>query len=394
VSRLLSFVIFLGIATGITSAIHYYLWVRLVRDTGLVGPGRTAATVTIIALSVSLPLVAAIGRMVQHPLAKPLIWTGYIWMGLMFLSFICFVGIDVVRVLVAGGRKLFLDAGPLPDPERRAALMRMIGGGVTLTSLASGAAGIWLARATPSVKRVPVKLARLPRALTGFKLVQLTDIHVGPTIGKEWLQAVVDRVNALSPDAVAITGDLVDGGVDELKDGVSPLAKLKARHGVFFVTGNHEYYSGVDGWLRELRRLGVRVLRNERVTIGDGDDSFELAGVDDWTARQFGGDHGADLEKALRGYDPARELVLLAHQPKAIFEAAANKVGLQISGHTHGGQIWPWGYLVRLAQPYVQGLARHGPTQIYVSRGTGYWGPPMRLGAPPEITCLELEAAV
>lgn len=197
------------------------------------------------------------------------------------------------------------------------------------------------------------------------------------------------RTNALEPDVIAITGDLVDGTVEDLREHVAPLAGLRAKHGVYFVTGNHEYYSGVDAWIAELSRIGVRVLRNERVEIRVGDDAIDLAGVDDFSARRVPG-HGPDLKRALEGRDPARELILLAHQPRAIEEASRLGVGLQLSGHTHGGQIWPWTYLVYLQQPYVSGLHRHGDAQVYVSRGTGYWGPPMRLGADAEITKLTL----
>jgi predicted MPP superfamily phosphohydrolase len=203
---------------------------------------------------------------------------------------------------------------------------------------------------------------------------------------------VVDSVNALQPDVVAITGDLVDGSVSRLAPHVAPLARLRARHGVFFVTGNHEYYAGVEEWCTHLGELGVRVLRNERVRIGDGEHSFDLAGVDDYAGRHFGHGHGADIERALSGRDETRELVLLAHQPRAVVEAERAGVGLQISGHTHGGQIWPFNYLVRLQQPVTSGLVRFGRSLIYVSNGTGYWGPPMRLGSPAEITQLVLEA--
>jgi hypothetical protein len=196
-------------------------------------------------------------------------------------------------------------------------------------------------------------------------------------------------VNALTPDVVAITGDLVDGSVEALREHVAPLAKLKAAHGVFFVTGNHEYYSGVDEWLDELRRLGIRVLRNESVTLSRGAAAVELAGIDDHASGRFPG-HGPDLRRALKDRDPRRPVVLLAHQPVAVHEAAAFDVDLQLSGHTHGGQLWPWGYLVRLQQKYLNGLYRIGNTLLYVSCGTGYWGPPMRLGAPAEITELTL----
>jgi predicted MPP superfamily phosphohydrolase len=243
------------------------------------------------------------------------------------------------------------------------------------------------------VRRVRVRLARLPRAQHGLTIVQITDLHVGPTIGREVVEDIVTRTNALTPDIVAITGDLVDGSVAELRAAVAPLANLRARHGVFFVTGNHEYFSGAEAWLNELPRLGIRVLGNERVSIGEGDASFDLGGIEDRSAHRYGGlSPEAALARALDGRDPKRELVLLAHQPRSMLDAAAFGVGLQISGHTHGGQIWPFGYLVRLQQGFFPGLHRHGDAQIYVSRGTGYWGPPMRLAEPAELTHLTLES--
>jgi predicted MPP superfamily phosphohydrolase len=196
---------------------------------------------------------------------------------------------------------------------------------------------------------------------------------------------------AQRPDVIVLTGDLVDGSVEALAQHVAPLGQLRARYGVYFITGNHEYYSGVDAWLAHLMTLGIRPLRNERVTLGEGPMALELAGIDDWTASHFGGGHGADLPRALAGRDTNRELILLAHQPKAVHEAAEHGVGLMLSGHTHGGQIFPFGVLVRLAQPFVRGLHSVGETQIYVNRGTGYWGPPMRLGSAPEITLVTLQ---
>jgi predicted MPP superfamily phosphohydrolase len=235
-------------------------------------------------------------------------------------------------------------------------------------------------------------------------LVQLTDLHVGDILGREWLEGIVERVNELKPDLIAITGDLADGTVARLSQTVACLARLEAAHGVYFVTGNHEYFSGVEQWLEHLPSLGIRVLRNERVGIGEGAVSFDLAGIDDHHgARRMavhgpagarrGAGHGPDLKRAVAGRDLRRELILLAHQPVAIFEASRLGVGLQLSGHTHGGQIWPMKYLVRLQQPYISGLVQHGPTQLYVSEGTGFWGPPMRLGTTSEITRITLRAA-
>jgi predicted MPP superfamily phosphohydrolase len=248
--------------------------------------------------------------------------------------------------------------------------------GVSGAALASGTRPV-------GVKEVKVALGKLPRVLDGYTIAQITDIHVGPTIGRAFIEEIVAKVNAVRPDLVAITGDLVDGSVAELGDFVRPLEKLRAKDGVFFVTGNHEYYSGANEWIRFLEALGIKVLANERVPIR-GDVGFDLAGVHDYSAGRFG--DGPDLKKALLGRDPARALVLLAHQPKHILEAAELGVDLQLAGHTHGGQLWPWAYLVKLQQPYVAGLHLHGRAQIYVSSGTGYWGPPMRMLAPAEIT--------
>src|SRR5262249_39462489 len=189
---------------------------------------------------------------------------------------------------------------------------------------------------------------------------------------------------------IFITGDLVDGSVEELADQVEPLGKLAARYGVYFVTGNHEYYSGVEEWCRHLPKLGIRVLRNERVSLGDARASIHLAGRDDYGSSRAGASHGYDLDRALAGRDPERELVLLAHQPGGFDEAARKGVGLQLSGHTHGGQLWPFTEAVRHVYKHFAGLDREGDSQIYVSRGTGYWGPPMRLGAPAEITKIVL----
>ena len=251
--------------------------------------------------------------------------------------------------------------------------------------LAAGA--VRAATQVPGVKRVHIQIPGLPEAFRGFRIVQLSDIHVGPTIDGDFVSGVVETVNGLKPDLVAITGDLVDGGVRELGDAVAPLAELRAPDGVYFTTGNHEYYSGVGPWMDFLPTLGVTVLRNTRVWIERDASRIALAGVDDHTAAGFGGGHGADYSAALGGLDEKETVILMAHQPKQIEAATTLGVDLVLSGHTHGGQLWPFGVLVRLAQPYVSGLHRHDDrAQIYVSRGTGFWGPPMRVGAPAEIT--------
>ena len=220
--------------------------------------------------------------------------------------------------------------------------------------------------------------------------MQLTDVHVGPTIGREFVASVVREANALAPDMVVITGDLVDGTVEQLRELVEPLRDLRAPDGVFFVTGNHEYYSGADAWIAHLTTLGIRVLRNERVRIRD---AFDLAGVDDARSRGLAPGHGEDVPRALAGRDPSRAVVLLAHQPRTLKEAVAAEVDLQLSGHVHGGQMVPFNWLARLDQPVVAGLHLIEKTWVYVSTGTGYWGPPMRVGSGAELTRIELVSA-
>jgi hypothetical protein len=242
----------------------------------------------------------------------------------------------------------------------------------------------------PRLVQLEVELARLPAALDGFAIVQITDLHIGNTIGRRFVESVVAMAQAAAGDLIAITGDLVDGSVRRLGGLAAPLADLRARHGVYFVTGNHAYYAGADAWLAHLPALGIQPLRNERASIGDAGASFDLAGVDDFTGRWYRS-HGPDLDAALRGRDPARELVLLAHQPRQVHAAARHGVGLQLSGHTHGGQIWPWHYLAAAQQGgLLAGHSFHGATQLYISRGTGYWGPPVRFGAPAEVTRIAL----
>ena len=387
--RAMSFALFFTVVVLVLGGLHYYVWARLIRDTRLPQPWAAFLLSALIVLATGLPLMRLVIR--RWPgAARVLGWPFYTWLGVSMLLFFLLLGTDVVRLLVWLGNKVRAQAAPI-DLQRRTLVARTIAGAVTAAAGTLTAVALRSALGPVAVKRVPVMLARLPSAMNGFTLVQLTDIHVGPTIGRAFIETIVARTNALNPDLIAITGDLVDGTVEELRDSVAPLARLRARHGVYFVTGNHEYFSGAAPWIAELTRLGIRCLRNERVSIGDGADSFELAGVDDRSGARFGeAGHGEDLDKTLAALDPQREVVLLAHQPKSVFAAARFGVGLQISGHTHGGQIWPFSYFVRLQQPFVAGLHRHEGAQVYVSRGTGYWGPPMRLGAPAEITQLVL----
>ncbi len=378
--------IFFGVIFGLTFALHYYLWARLIRDPSLPEPWRQVATVSLIVLGLSIPASMIVWRVLPRSIAIPIAWVGYVWMGAMFLTLVLLWGGELVRWgWVKSAQVMAVNAG------RRDFLAQVLAGGATTFAIALSGWGVWSAVRPVEVKRLTVRLKKLPEALRGLRLVQLTDMHVGPTIGRNFVEDIVSKVNELDADIVAITGDLIDGSVEELGEAVRPLGRLRAKHGTYFVTGNHEYYSGADEWLAFLLEIGVRPLRNEHVEVGDNGASIHVAGVDDWTAHQFGNGHGSDMSRALEGRDETKPVVLLAHQPVHFDQAKEHGVDLQISGHTHGGQIFPFGFLTRLVQPFLSGLHRRGDSQIYVSSGTGYWGPPMRIAAPSEITLIELE---
>ncbi len=265
---------------------------------------------------------------------------------------------------------------------------------VPIAALAITLLGFLNARRRARVRDVRVPIRDLPEALHGFSIVQISDVHVGPTIKRPYVDAIVDAVNALDADMIAVTGDLVDGSVQQLSLHTAPLARLAARHGTYFVTGNHEYYSGANAWVVELRRLGLNVLLNEHVVLDHDGAAIVVAGVTDYSAHHFDRKHASDPARAIAGApDNAHVKVLLAHQPRTAFAAAKAGFDLQLSGHTHGGQFVPWNFVVRLWQPFSVGLGRLGNLWIYTSRGTGYWGPPKRFGAPSEITHVRLVPA-
>jgi uncharacterized protein len=395
-----SFAIFIAVSVAILGGMHGYLWIRLVRDPALPEPWRRIATVALVLLAFAVPLGMVALRYAPRPLAQVIPVVAFTWLGLAFLLFSAVLVLDAVRLAAQAASWIaeWLRAQPETpaDPDRRVFVARVVAGTATLATAGASAYAFRSARGPAEITEVPVRLERLPRALSGLTIAQITDLHVGPTIGERHVRRVVEQVNALRPDVVAITGDLVDGSVARLGRAISHVGELRARRGVYFVTGNHEYYSGVVEWLAELRRLGVRVLRNERVSIGDAGASIDLAGVNDYGARGLGNGYGPDLEHALAGRDPERGLVLLAHQPRGVGEAVRSGVELQISGHTHGGQIAPFNLVVGAVYPYLKGLYPHAERdhhgQIFVSRGTGYWGPPLRLGSPPEIAKIVLTA--
>jgi predicted MPP superfamily phosphohydrolase len=374
--RVLVVLCFVVLALSLVGGAHWYIAQRLVLDPGLSGPTRTLALAAIAGLGVGAILTPGLERWLAPPLLRVVAFPFLVWMGLFWLAFVALAVSDLVLGLMGA------TVGDVSAP--RALLVAVFVAGAAALALRNGLR-------VPAVRRVEIALARWPRALDGFRIVQISDIHIGPVLGRGFAEALTERVNALTPDLVAVTGDLVDGEVERLRDEVEPFAGLRARHGVYFVTGNHDVYSGGEPWVARVRELGIRPLRNERVEIG-GAAGFDLAGVDDHRGDWVRGS-SEDLGKALAGRDPARAVVLLAHDPGTFRRAATHDVDLQLSGHTHGGQIWPFNFVVRLAVPWVAGLHRTGASQLYVSRGSGFWGPPMRLFAPAEITEIVLRAS-
>jgi len=369
---------FLG-AVVVTAIVHAYLHRRLVRDAEL--PWSRGARALTWALAALLP-AGMVGlltmRTAPRALQAPLMWSAFLWVGAL--------GFLLPIVLLSE------PARALPkSAERRRALARIVGLAGGAATLALGGASVAIAEMPLVVRRVRVRLPGLGAKMRGYRIAQVSDVHVSATIGRGRVEAIAAAVRALAPDLVAVTGDLVDGSVAELGPLLAPLGDLHAKDGVFFVTGNHEYLSGAGEWLAFLPSLGMRPLRNERVAIG-GEGGFDLIGVDDPSGASWLPGHGTDLETATRGRDPSRASVLLAHRPDDVADAAARGIGLQISGHTHGGQIEPIGWaLERMHQPYVCGLYEIGRTILYVTSGAGYWGPPMRLGTRAEIVLFELE---
>ncbi|GAA1387149.1 metallophosphoesterase [Kitasatospora putterlickiae] len=390
--------------------IHRYLWRRLVRDVS--APGglwRRAGTVLAVALPV-LAVGALLGnRLFPIPVQRWFAWPGFLWLAvLLYLMMALAVG-ELLRPLLlrlpsrraetvaavpakedddpsAEGSPADSPASPAaaPSPERRLFVARAIAIGASGTAAAVVGTGAYGVLRGPRLKQVTVPLAKLPARAHGYRIAVVSDIHLGPILGRAHTQRIVNTINAAKPDLIAIVGDLVDGSVPELGRDAEPLAQLRAPDGAFFVTGNHEYFSGAAPWVDFVRELGVHPLQNARVELG----GFDLAGINDIAGERKG--DGPDFGKALGDRDPARTAVLLSHQPVTIHDAVRHGVDLQLSGHTHGGQLWPGNFLAELANPTVAGLERYGDTQLYVTRGAGAWGPPVRVGAPSDITIVTL----
>jgi predicted MPP superfamily phosphohydrolase len=433
---------FVGFVLLVVVGIHLYLWKRLVRDTMRPGPWRKLGGIVMIVLALLIP-ATLIGT--RSGYVEFLAWPGYIWLALMFYLLVTLVVLEIPRLVVslvwrirrsgkdsdrtrdlvgarstaaetsgaavgagsardvadgadAAGRNS-LRAGAAgtgdtaqradqPGIERRLLLARGAAIFAGLTAAGLTGYGVKTALGGPQLDRVQIPIPKLPRAMDGTRLAVVSDIHLGPLTGSQHMNRIVSMINSVDADVVCIVGDMVDGTVEELGRFAEPLRDIRSRQGAYFVTGNHEYYSGFQPWVDEVARLGVRPLRNERLEISTRGGVLDLAGVNDPGGAEFG--DAPDFERALGDRDTARPVVLMAHQPVAARDAARYGVDLQLSGHTHGGQMVPFNLLVKLQQPVVAGYGEVDGVPVYVTNGAGFWGPPVRVGVPPQVTLVEL----
>ncbi|OBF48364.1 metallophosphoesterase [Mycolicibacterium monacense] len=393
---------FFVVLAAILALIHLYLWKRLVKDT--TGPGRTRRILTAVLLGLLALLFAALilPRVIGVRESRWFAWPGYLWFGMAAYLLLTLLVLEPVRPAVrawlrrrdrtrteAVAPPAVDTAAPTSEVNRRLFLARAGAAAAGAASIGLVGFGAATAVGPPQVLTVPVRLRRLDPAFTGFRIAVVSDIHLGPLAGRAHTERIVRMINEAEPDLVAIVGDLVDGTVAELGAAAEPLRDLSAPDGTFFVTGNHEYFvEDPLSWLRELERLGVQPLRNEHAPIRRAGAAFDLAGVNDLAGENHS--DAPDFDRALTGVDATRPTILLAHQPVLVSEAASRGVDLQLSGHTHGGQMWPFHYAVSAVQPTLAGLSTVADTQLYVTRGAGFWGPPVRIGAPPDITVVSL----
>ncbi|MDQ4038449.1 MAG: metallophosphoesterase [Actinomycetota bacterium] len=439
----LGLVVFVALLLTVLGLMNYYIWRRVVRSTTRPGSrGRRIGTWLIVVAFLATGIAQVASRLVSPEVARPLAWVGFGWLGVAFYFFLFLLLGELVRLALrifgVGRRKPVIDAaasaeaaaamrqestvaavavaaaaapasgGPgavrttPADPtsgsslaenerevNRRLFLARSIALGAGVAAAGVGGYGITRALADPVVRRVPVQIAGLDPRLAGFRIALFSDAHLGSIRRRAAMEKLVDTVNGAEPDMVAVLGDLIDGSVAELGGDVAPMAGLQSPHGTYFVTGNHEYYSGAPEWIGYLPDLGVRVLRNERLAIERDGAAFDLAGVNDINGEDF--DDPPDFDQALGGRRADRPVVLLVHQPVNVDLAVDYGVDLQLSGHTHGGQLWPFHYIIAAQQGALSGLSRIKETQLYVTSGAGFWGPPMRVGADPEIVVIELQ---
>lgn len=370
------------------SLLHLYVYKRLVRDTLPRGRWRRALFVVFIVGDACMVGALLLSTQIDPAISQWFAWPGYLWFGIFFYLVLTTLVLELPRLaLIPWVRR---DPAVEGGISRRQFLARGSAAVVGVTATVAIGVGVPTALSLPEIKRVRIGLARLDPRAAGCRIALVSDIHLGALQGRGFTEDLVRMINAERPDLVAIAGDLVDGEVEHLAEAAEPLRNLRSTHGTYFVTGNHEYYYRYAEWIDFVRTLDIRVLLNERTTITHNDGDFELAGLIDPNSTVEGAPDGPDVAKTLSGWDGERALVMLAHQPASMEEVAARGVDLQLSGHTHGGQIAPFNLLVKALEGTVAGLSRIEDTQLYVTRGAGYWGPPLRVGAPPDISIIEL----
>lgn len=384
----------------ILAAGYGYVGVRFIVPMQLAVPWNIVAWCALAALLI-LPatgMIVSFNR-VERWWSLGAAWVAYVSLGLFSFLFTFTLLKDLglgVWTLWEKLRPLVVQSGVdemASDPERRRLLIR--GLHLSLLGVAGGLTGIGIleARRRPAIVDVTIPLPHLPAAFDGFRIVQITDIHAGLTVTRPFVETVVDMANELRGDLIAFTGDLVDGSVAHLREDVLSMSRLTAPYGKFFVTGNHEYYSGAEAWVEEAKRLGFDVLLNEHRVIHVNGGQVVLGGVTDVSAAGFVPGHRSDPVAAFTDAPSGLVKILLAHQPRSLDGALAAGVDLMLSGHTHGGQFFPWNLVAGIGQPLLKGLKQFGSTWVYVSKGTGYWGPPLRLASRAEITVVTLRRA-
>lgn len=391
-SKTINFVIFFIVLSTVISLVHYYLSIRLFKNPDLPPFWKNFGNIFLFSMLVVMLLSIVFSQFTPYQYSHPFLWVAYLWLGVIMLLFFSILFIDIVKLVLFLYSKLIVPKDLIANEGRRKFIINSLTLGASASVLVATGVSVFKYLSKPVVKKIKISLNGLPKVFEGYRIVQISDLHIGQLMTKTTLHEVVNQVNSLKPDIIAITGDLVDGSLEALSKEITPIKDLKAKDGVYFVTGNHEYYSGVEEWINEIKGLGVNVLSNQSKKITNGSDSFYLAGIHDYDATRFGEEFAPNLKKALTGINKKENVVLLAHQPLAVKEAAEHKVDLVLSGHTHGGQIWPFNYLVNLQQRFLKGLYQHKETKLYVNQGTGCWGPPMRLGTENEITEITLNS--
>ncbi|WP_020669557.1 metallophosphoesterase [Amycolatopsis nigrescens] len=408
----------------IFTLLHWYIWKRLIKDS--TRPGRLRQVLTVLWIVLDLFMVAALllGTFVPPSIGQWFAWPGWIWFGLFVYILLTALVLEIPRLALLGWIRRDPKFPPPPKkkkkkktaPEdvdnteepadepaaepaepprgvsRRMLLARGTAAIVGVTAVGAVGYGVPTAMGAPDIKQVRIALRRLDPRAAGCRIALVSDIHLSALLGRSFTQRVVDTINSQRPDLIAVCGDLMDGSLQNLAAATEPLRELRATQGSFYVTGNHEYYYAYAEWIDHVRTLGIRPLLNERVTITHNGGAFELAGLTDPEAERAEAEQ-PDVAKALRGWDRQRSVVMLSHQPRNLDEARAEGVDLVLSGHTHGGQLWPFTAIVSGTQVSVTGLSQHGDTQLYITNGAGFWGPPVRVGARPDITIVELATA-